>query len=449
MVLALAGALALTTAARAAELSAPQIPASLGLDDAIRIFRAHGLDLLIAEAAVQSAEGDLRSARQIYNPNVSYSYSHIFNYDPTLVCPVDPTTGRGGTETCSPNVHALTLSDNNGLFDVLVGKRGLRIDVASEALAAARLQRLDAQRNLEFQVKSQYMQAVLARDQLDFALEVQRGWTQTWELSKLRYEKGAISLADEAKIETAKLEADQAVSTARQALLLAKSNLAFLLGVRDALPTFSVASDLPRYAVPQRLSGATAQSLLETALATRPDLKAADAQQRRAEASVRQAKRARFPDLALSLGVDYAASGGGSFSSNTVPPTVIAGISGNVPLFYQQQGEIKKAEADRLTQNATFQKTRAQVLTDIGSAFGNYGTAKELVERMEGRLLERARLARDLTKLQYEKGAASLLEYLDASRTFIATNVEYLTDLGSYWIAIFQLEQAVGAPLRD
>jgi outer membrane protein TolC len=54
---------------------------------------------------------------------------------------------------------------------------------------------------------------------------------------ELRYEKGAISLADEAKIETTKLEADQAVSTARQALLLAKSNLAFLLGVRDALPT--------------------------------------------------------------------------------------------------------------------------------------------------------------------------------------------------------------------
>ena len=44
----------------------------------------------------------------------------------------------------------------------------------------------------------------------------------------------------------------------------------------------------------------------------------------------------------------------------------------------------------------------------------------------------------------YRKGAASLLEFLDAERTYIATNLEYLTDLTQYWTALFQLEQAVG-----
>jgi cobalt-zinc-cadmium efflux system outer membrane protein len=430
------------------EPTAPAIPPKLTLDDALRIFRARGLDLLIAEAAITSAEGDLRSAQQIYNPNLSFSYSHIYNYDPAQVCPPSAPGGYGGSAACSPNVYDLSLSDNAAVADIIVGKRGLRIAVAQAALKAAKMARADAQRTLEFQVKSQYMQSVLARDQLDFALEVQKGWNQTYDLVHLRYEKGAISEADEAKVETAKLEADQAVSQARQTLLAAKLGLAFLLGVRDRLPQFAVEEDLPKFFVPPRLGAATPESLLREAIETRPDLKVLRAQEERADAAVRQAKRARFPDLALQLGFNYAAPAGGVFSSNTTPPTLIVGISGNVPLFYQQQGEIKKAEADLRTQTVTFSKTRAQILSDVGTAFGNYSATRELVERMEGRLLERARRARDLTKLQYEKGAASLLEYLDAQRTFIATTVEYLTDLANYWTAIFQLEQAVGGELR-
>ena len=50
--------------------------------------------------------------------------------------------------------------------------------------------------------------------------------------------------------------------------------------------------------------------------------------------------------------------------------------------------------------------------------------------------------------LQYQKGAASLLEYLDANRTFIATMVEYLQDLTNYWTAVYQLEAAIGMELR-
>jgi cobalt-zinc-cadmium efflux system outer membrane protein len=66
---------------------------------------------------------------------------------------------------------------------------------------------------------------------------------------------------------------------------------------------------------------------------------------------------------------------------------------------------------------------------------------------MQGHLLERAARARDLVRLQYEKGAASLFELLDAQRTFLGTQNEYLQTLNDYWIAVFQLEQATGLEL--
>jgi cobalt-zinc-cadmium efflux system outer membrane protein len=40
------------------------------------------------------------------------------------------------------------------------------------------------------------------------------------------------------------------------------------------------------------------------------------------------------------------------------------------------------------------------------------------------------------------------MDFLDAQRTYIATNIEYLQDLSNYWTAVFQMEQAVGMELH-
>jgi outer membrane protein TolC len=45
-------------------------------------------------------------------------------------------------------------------------------------------------------------------------------------------------------------------------------------------------------------------------------------------------------------------------------------------------------------------------------------------------------------QVQYEKGGASLLDFLNAQRTYTATRTEFAGDLANYWIAVAQLEQA-------
>jgi cobalt-zinc-cadmium efflux system outer membrane protein len=65
-----------------------------------------------------------------------------------------------------------------------------------------------------------------------------------------------------------------------------------------------------------------------------------------------------------------------------------------------------------------------------------------------GGLLRSAKTARDITRLQFDKGAAGLTDLLDAQRAYIATNVEYIQDVTNYWTAVFQLEQAVGMELH-
>ena len=143
---------------------------------------------------------------------------------------------------------------------------------------------------------------------------------------------------------------------------------------------------------------------------------------------------------ALALG-----AGGGAIS----PPTLVFGVSAPLPVFYQQQGEIRKAEAAYDTNALSQAKATAQVVSDVSTGYAGYAAARQQVQRMEsGGLLQSARTARDITRLQFDKGAASLTDLLDAQRTYIATNVEYIQDVTNYWTAVFQVEQAVGMELH-
>jgi cobalt-zinc-cadmium efflux system outer membrane protein len=412
--------------AAAAELPPePAIPATLTLADALALFRAHGLDLLIAEAAAQGAEGDALVAGAIQNPSVSGGGYYSFFQDSTF---------------SSHTGWFVGLGDSNAIIDTLSGKRGLRRNVADAALAAARLGRADAQRTLELQVKQTYFQAVGAGAALEFARETAESTAHTFELNQIRYKSGAISEVDLSRTETTKLEAEQVVDAATLTLRNAKVQLAFLLGQRHAFNDFSIDATQLRYATPAALADATVATLVDRAVQARPDLRAQENQRTRAAQAVALAKRQRFPDIGLSA--QYSQQGSSSAMNPISPPTLEFGLTGTLPFFYQQQGEIKKAEADARTQDAQAAKLRAQVVADVENAFTGYQTSQRQVQRMEGRLLDRSKRARDLVELQYQKGAASLLEFLDAQRTYVATKGEYIQDLTAYWNAIFQIEAA-------
>ena len=225
------------------------------------------------------------------------------------------------------------------------------------------------------------------------------------------------------------------VDAATLALRTAKVQLAFLLGQRHLFNDFAVDASQLRSATPA-LQNTSVAALVERAMERRPDLRAQESQRTRAARSVALAHRQRFPDFGLGV------QGSSSAMNAISPPTLEISLTGTLPLFYQQQGEIKKAEADARTQDAQAAKLRAQVVADVENAYAGYQTAQRQVQRMEGRLLDRAQRARQLVELQYQKGAASLLEYLDAQRTYVAVKGEYIQNLTAYWNAIFQIESA-------
>ncbi len=84
------------------------------------------------------------------------------------------------------------------------------------------------------------------------------------------------------------------------------------------------------------------------------------------------------------------------------------------------------------------------VLTDVVSAYENLRSNDEVVNLYTSGYLKQAEDSRDISQYAYQRGAASLLDYLDAERSYRATELGYHQALAQYMLAVEQMRQAVG-----
>ena len=405
------------------------LPARLTIDDAVRLATTRGYDVLAAEAAMRASEGDVRTAGALANPIVSGSLGRAFGYDPSLCA------------GCSNIAWSASLQDPAALSDIISGKRGLRVRAAQTALEAVGYDRSEAIRQLTFAARSQYMQVARNDAAVVLAQTVAGLYEEVRALTETRLRAGAVSSAELARAETAKFEAEQDLTSARLALATSRAELAFLLGARGPTPAFAVDRAALSWRALPRLPAL--DDLVAQALGLRPDMLAAQRRVVAAQAALDSMRRRRVPDV----GVQLEANGMGTGQNAISPPTLSLGLSLAPPLAYRLQGELQRARAELDARVVDRNRVAARVETNLRTAGEALRSADERVRRMTDHLEPAARRARDLVRLQWEKGAASFLELLDAQRTYVANAAEMLRDQADYWTAVFALEQAAARDL--
>jgi outer membrane protein TolC len=155
-----------------------EVPAQLRLADAMRLFREHGLDLILAEAAVEGARGDTLLAGAAPNPSFSGGVGRSF------AC---------SNGDCSALAWSFGVSDGSSVFDSVSGKRGLRMNTAKLAFEVARKGEADSRRTLEGMLRQTYLQTVAARQALSTQKEAQETLGRLADLIRARYQHGSIS----------------------------------------------------------------------------------------------------------------------------------------------------------------------------------------------------------------------------------------------------------------
>ena len=321
-------------------------------------------------------------------------------------------------------------------FDIGLGylferghKRQNRLQAARDATAVTAAQVADTERTLVFNVAQQFINVLLANSTLQFALENLNSFQDTVRISEQRYKAGDISEGDYLKIKLQLLQFQTDVSSARVAKVQALGSLRQLVGYASLPHDFDVVGDLEYQPLTTALP-----DLQVKALATRPDLLAAQKGVKAANSQISVAK--------ANSKVDFNASASYSHVSGASSTSLFFSVP--LPIFDRNQGEIARTKFALTGAELTARAAEDTVMTDVTNAYESASSNQDVVKLYVSGYLKQAQDSRDISQYAYKAGAATLLDFLDAERSYRSTQLAYRQALAAYMLSLEQLRQAIG-----
>jgi outer membrane protein, heavy metal efflux system len=399
-----------------ASLASAQTPVRIGLDQSIDLALAHSHTLKAARTQIQ--QGQAQETTASLRPNPTLLWDALF------------------LPTFSTQDFTLNNLSNNQQFDVGVsylmergGKRQRRLAAAQDATAVTRYQVNDSERTLIFNVAQQFINAQLAQSVLDFARKDLDSFEQTVKVGEYRYKAGDISEGDLLKIKLQLLQFQTDVAGAQVAKVQALASLRQLLGYDAAPADYEVAGELAYQPLVVNLD-----DLRLRALKMRPDLLAAHQSVQASQSQIALAKANGKQDLTTAISFSHV-SGQSSLSGSFSIP---------LPIFDRNQGEIARTRFALTQSQENNQAASEAVLTDVHNNYEAFSTNQKIVQLYLSGYLKQAQDSRDISEYAYKRGSASLLDFLDAERSYRSTQLSYRQVLANYLVSIEQLKESVG-----
>jgi cobalt-zinc-cadmium efflux system outer membrane protein len=315
------------------------------------------------------------------------------------------------------------------------GKRELRRESAQHATEVASAGRSDLERNLLFTLRAAFVQTLQEKAIRDLAKENLAYYDRLLETNRERYKAGAISRVDLDRLELQRVTYESDLQTAEVNLRTAKIQLLRLLNDPTPVEQFDVIGlfDFSKQIPPL-------DDVRQTALDTRPDLKAALEAVDKAKTDHRLAVANGSTDPTLSAWYTY----NPSFSNPFAHQTLGASVSIPLRISDRNQGEKLRTQLDIDRNQKLMQAARAQVFSDVDSAYATVNSTVTLLQPYKDRYLQQALRVRDVIAFSYQQGGASLLDFLNAQADYRSVQVSYLNLVASYLNAANQLNLAAG-----
>jgi len=376
--------------ARAVAPADPGAPA-LSLADARRLALERNADFRTAEAQVDAAWAQLKIAREYPNPTLGLSTAKIST---------DGTPEGTGWGNSLWNRSYDSIAALSQLF--VIAKRGPAADAATAGAHAAEFQRDDARRLLLQAVTSSYAAAVAANEQADALLDSAKRLRREADIAAHRFQVGDISASDQAQLEILADQDELGAETQRLAAHTAVLTLETLIGEPAPHGATRLTGSLAE------LTAAITPGLADAPILTRPDIAAAEAAVKQADAQVKLQRRQRVPDVTASV----------QFERNPIgqPDTVGFGLSLPLPFWNHYNGEVGAARAARTQAEAQLDKTRIAATANVESARLSFLEAYARAQRYRNSLAPKSAAVTKSVSYSYEKGGASLVLLLEAER---------------------------------
>jgi outer membrane protein, heavy metal efflux system len=314
-------------------------------------------------------------------------------------------------------------------------KRELRLESAQKGTGIAISGQADLDRTLLFSLRMAFIQTLQEKAVLDLARENLSYYDHLLDVNRERYKAGAIAQVDLDRLELQRVQYESDLQTAEVNLRTAKIQLLTLLNDRTPVEQFDVTGP---YDFSTQI--APLDDVRRAALDARPDLKAAMEAIDKAQTDHKLAIANGSTDPTLAAWYTY----NPSFNNPFAHQTIGLGVSIPLRIFDRNQGEKKRTELDIDRNEKLMEATRAQVFSDVDSAYATVNSTVILLQPYKEKYLQQASRVRDTIAFSYQHGAASLLDFLNAQAEYRSVQVSYLNLVASYLNAASQLNLAAG-----
>jgi len=399
-----------------APAAAPGAPAKITLEEAIRLALQHNHALQAARTTILQNQAQETTANLRPNPTLSWDsqFFPLFN----------------------PSQFSTSYLENQAQFDVGIGylfergkKRQHRLQAARDATAVTTSQVDDNQRTLIFNTSQQFIAVLLAESTVQLAQQDVDSFQQTVGISDARYKAGDMSQGDLLKIKLQLLQFQSDLATAKLGKIQALTALRQFLGFESVPDDYDVQGELDYQPVHGNI-----EDLKMLAARNRPDLRAAQQGVTAARSQEALMRANGKKDLGVTFYYQHVAGiNSGAFFFNI-----------DLPIFDRNQGEIARTRYAIQQAEQQAIESAEQVNTDVVDAYSALKSNDEIIALYRGGYVDQAKQSLDITEYSYKRGSASLLDFLDAERTYRANQLAYRQALASYMTAVEQMRQAVG-----
>jgi cobalt-zinc-cadmium efflux system outer membrane protein len=377
------------------------------MDEAVRLALANHPTIAAAQQRLDAAQFHLQAAASGPNPEVQLN-------------PFLGPAAVGGSDEALIVAQVIEIS----------GRRRMRTHVANAHRSGVQAEAAATQRDLVFEVKTAYVELLLAREVV--ALNEALGQTarQFRDAAQRQFDLGNVPRIQVERADIELARAEQELLRAQSDASVREAELNTWLG-RDAATPIALADPLKFQAVE-----VNEPELWPRALAQRPEVRAAEAEWQARKSQVALTAAERRPDLL----VEGRRNEFGSNSQNALR------LSLTFPLLDRGaiRLEVKAAQADVREQEALLVQVQNQVRLEVRTALAHVQQARALTERYEQDIVPHTERLVQTIQRGFDAGASTMLDVLDAQRTLRSVQTEYRQAIADYLQALAELEWATG-----
>lgn len=400
------------------------IPSRLTLEEAVHLAVDRNPLLEAAKDEIKAAEGDRIAAGSRPNPSFSLEFEDL---------PLSTNPG--------PFLELREITSRVDFEIETGGRRRLRTQAADRMLETRKMLHRDQIRKLRLEVERVFYKTVLAKSNLETSRSILDQVERVILLNRVRFEQGDISALDLNRIEVEKLKFRDDVFQADLALRNAESSLLALLNAHDLSRDIDVEGSLPvdyQDSHPGMPMEAPLEELIHTAMEQRPDLGVGLEEIERAETEAKLEKASRIPNIVI----------GGGYRRNVDGNAVVFGVTVPLQIFNRNRGGIVRAEAEQSRAANLAAALRKEIQLDVQRAYDALQINRRRVEYIRTQQLNKAEDVSRVTLQSYNLGGATLIDYLDAQRTYRDALRIYNQALYDERISLCELSGSIGSGVQ-